>query len=202
MPHSLHLPGETDDQFAARAKLTARIARILIAACLDNRDVQALIADPDLPHHTEASFRRYPTVRIDYAEAFAIAGIGEGLAVTKSKYWGDGPNILPLERDDPVDHWRILYVYKETSRYNRRFKQRQVLKRLLGRQYRPLVVQAKYLTKQNFVPYLTPDQVRAVRSLLGLEPGLFWRAVKGKVFLELPRAHYQLQLFDKYGDPV
>jgi hypothetical protein len=47
-------------------------------------------------------------------------------------------SILPLEPDDPVDARRVLYLYKENSVYNRRFMQRQKMKRLLGREHRSL----------------------------------------------------------------
>ncbi len=195
---SLRLPDETDQQFRQRAERTPQVARVLVTACLNNHDIQDLIADANFPSYTEDGCSRSPTVRIDYAEAFAIAGIGEGLAVTKSKHWGDGPNILPLEPDDPVLPHRIQYIFKRSSRYNRRFHQRKRFRRLLGRHHRPLVSKAMYLTKRNFLLVITPDQAQAIRYILGLEPGQFWRAAKGKVFLPLPPRLTQLEL--DFGD--
>jgi hypothetical protein len=135
---------------------------------------------------TEESERRSPTVRIDYDEAFAVCGIGEGLAATKSKHWGSGPRILPLRPDDPVDPVRILYVFKEGSRYNLRFLQRQKLKKLLGKRYRPLVTMAKGFTQTVFLEQLTAQQAYVIRQLLHMQPVEFWRASKGKSLIELP----------------
>ncbi len=86
----------------SRAERAARVARLLVDAALANFDIQEQIADPR-QLQTEESERRSPTVRIDYDETFAVCGIGEGLAATKSKHWGSGPRILPLRPDDPVD---------------------------------------------------------------------------------------------------
>jgi len=93
--------------------------------------MQDCIADPALPYTVE-SVRRSPTVRVEYEQAIAIGDLGSCLSATKSKHWGDGPYVLPLEANDPVDPFRILYVYRENSVYNRRFQQRQRLKELLG----------------------------------------------------------------------
>ena len=198
MTRSLRLPAETDQQFRQRAERVVQVARVLVTACLNNHDIRYLIADPTFPSYTVDVCTRSPTVRIDYAEAFSIAGIGEGLAATKSKRWGEGANILPLEPDDPVDPHHILHVFKANSLYNRRFHQRQRLRQLLGRPYRPLVSQAKYLTKRNFMLVISLHQAQAIRSILGIEPGVFWRAVKGKVFLPLPPRLNQLEL--DFGD--
>ncbi len=111
-PRSLRLPGEADDEFRARAERAAGVARLLVDAALANFDIQEHIADPR-QLQTEEAETRNPTVRIDYDEAFAVCGIGEGLQATKNKHWGSGPRILPLRPDDPVDPVRILYVFKE-----------------------------------------------------------------------------------------
>ena len=196
MPRTLRFDGETDAQFRHRAKLAAQIARVLVDACLANVWVQDLIADEELDFYTVKSFRRNPVVRVDYDEAFAIAKIGEGLAMTKSKAWGDGPRMLPLEPNDYVDDMFIGYVYKPSSRYNRRFEQRQQLKRMLGRDYRRLVEQAKKFTKTIFLRDLTDAEAQAIRSRINVEPGVFWRAAKGSVFLDLPKPPVQLELFE------
>ncbi len=107
----LRLPNESDEDFIARAERAAQVARRLVDGALTNHDIRDFIADPEL-FHTEESERRNPTVRIDYDEAFAVCGIGEGLQATKSKHWGSGPRILPLRPDDPVDPVRILYIFK------------------------------------------------------------------------------------------
>ena len=191
----LRLPGETDQEFRSRAERTVIIAKHLIDAALANYCIQHFIADAALPYSIE-SVRRNPTVRVDYQEAFAISGIGEGLCATKSKHWGEGPNILPLEPTDPVDRMFILYVFKEGSLYNRRFKQRRRMKELLGREYRKLVERAKYkrFTRGTFMRLMTADEETAIRDRLHVEPALFRRLARGQIFLDLPLSEIQLRL--------
>lgn len=181
----LRLPGEGTSDFRERVERTAIIARVLRDACLANHDVRSLIEDPGDPH-TEAEFRRSPVVRIDYEEAVAIATIGEGLYCTRSKHWGAGPQILPLEPDDPVSGRFVLYVYKEGSRYNKRFKQRKRLKELLGKPYRTLVKQAQLFSLAIFLRELTAEHAYAIRRLLQMEPSQFWRLARGRELVELP----------------
>ena len=185
MIHSLRLPGEDDEAFIARAERAAEHARILTDAALANYLIQQYISDPELPYTVEHE-RRNPTVRIDYDEAFAVCGIGEGLQATRNKHWGRGPRILPLRPEDPVDPIRILYVFKEGSRYNRRFEQRRRMKELLGKQHRPLVQMAKSFSQAIFLEQLTAQQAHVIRRVLELDPVTFWRAAKGRIFLELP----------------
>ncbi len=181
----LRFPNESDDQFVARAERAGAVARLLVDAALANFDIQEHIADPR-QLQTEESERRNPTVRVDYDEAFAVCGIGEGLQATKNKHWGSGPRILPLRPDDPVDPVRILYVFKEGSLYNRRFMQRRRLKELLGKRHRPLVTMAKGFTQLSFLDQLTTQQAYVIRQLLQMEPTEFWRACKGRTLIELP----------------
>ena len=181
---SLRLRDEGDAEFRDRAERAGCYARLLVDAALANLDIQRFIANPDLPYTVESE-RRSPTVRIDYDEAFAVCGIGEGLQATKSKHWGEGPQILPLEPDDPVDPVRILYVFKEGSLYNRRFMQRRRMKELLGRRYRKLVQTARGFTLAVFLENLAADQAYAIRRILQMEPRTFWRACKGNL-IELP----------------
>jgi len=131
-----------------------------------------MIADPDDPHSEEA-FRKNPVVRIDYEQAICIATIGEGLYATRSKSWGAGPSILPLEPDDPVQGTRIIYMFKESSLYNRRFMQRRKIKDLLGKKYRKLVGEAKS-RKAIYLENLLPEHALAIRRILGIDPSLFF----------------------------
>jgi len=151
------------------------------------------IADPELPMYSEAAVRQDPVVRIEYEQAITIGGVGECLAATRSKYWGDGPWITPLQADDWFYPHRITYVYRENSLYNRRFEQRRQLKELLGKRYRKLVGTAKWHTKTVFLRQLTDDQADAVRRILSIEPGIFWRACQGRAFLDLPPRMVQLE---------
>lgn len=192
--HSLRLDGESDEDFRARAERTGRIARVLVEACLRNRQIQRLIAEGKL---AEKSIRTQPTVRVEYEQAVAIGGIGETLEATKHKHWGAGPWILPLEPDDEFYEQRITYIYRPSSLYNRRYEQRMRLKELLGK-HRKLVGEAKWHTKTIFLRDLTERQARAIRRLLSVEPGDFWRACKGKIFLRLPPRIVQRE-FD-FGD--
>jgi hypothetical protein len=97
----LRLHGESDDAFLARAERAGRIARLLIDACLANHAVREMIADPSTPY-TEDSLHRFPIVRVEFEQAFAVGGIGECLDATKNKDWGDSPWVMALEPDDPV----------------------------------------------------------------------------------------------------
>ena len=191
----LRIEGETDEELTRRAERAAVYAKILTEAVLTNKCIREFIADPALPY-SEESERLNPTIRIDFEQAFAFAGIGEGIAATRNKSWGDGPYILPLEPDDPVDPFRVLYVFKEGSLYNRRFEQRQRMKELLGRRNRSLVEAAKYkrTTKAMFLEQLTGEQAGAIRQILGIEPGAFWRECRGKAFVDLPPRMVQLEL--------
>ena len=197
MTRSLRVPNESDDAFRARAERAAGHAKILVEAALANHCIQSFIADPQLPY-TEQGERRSPTVRIEYEEAFAIGGIGECLQATRNKSWGDGPNIQPLRPDDPVDPARILYVFKEGSRYNLRFEQRQRLKQLLGRKYRPLVQMAKGLSKSVFFENLTAEQAYAIRRILQIDPTTFWQASRGRI-VELPNQPSKLDATELAG---
>ena len=64
--------------------------------------------------------------------------------------------------------------------------QRQKLKKLLGKRYRPLVTMAKGFTQAIFLEQLTTQQAYVIRQLLQMEPTEFWRACKGRTLIELP----------------
>lgn len=147
---------------------------------------------------TVESVFRNPTVRVEFEQAISIGGIGECLEATKNKHWGAGPWIMPLEPDDWFHSQRITYLFRDNSLYNRRFHQRRRLKKLLGKENRPLVGEAKASTKRDFLKFLTEDQARAIRRIIEVEPGEFWRAAKGRAFLDLPAEYFQPEL--DFGD--
>jgi len=76
--------------------------------------VRAYIEDPSIPHIAE-SVTRNPTVRVEYQQAIAIGGIGECLAATKGKQWGEGPWVMPLDADDWFYADRITYTIRSTA---------------------------------------------------------------------------------------
>jgi hypothetical protein len=156
--------------------------------------MQGYLENPALSMHTLDSIRRNPTVRVEYEQAIAIGGIGECLAATRGKAWGKGPWVMPLESEDWFYPDRITYLFRENSLYNRRFLQRRRMKKLLTKEHRSLVQEAKSSTKGEFVKRLTGDQSRAIRRVFRVGPGEFWRAATGKAFLDLPPEFVQREL--------
>jgi hypothetical protein len=195
----LRIAGESDDAFRDRAERAARIAKVLVEASLANRCVQDYIADPALPEWTLESVRVSPTVRVEYEQAIAIGDLGSCLSATTTKHWGKGPWVMPLEPDDEFFAYRVTYFYRANSLYNRRFEQRRRLKELLGRRWRPLVQTAKRRTKALFIRELTKGEAEAIRRILNVGPGRFWRACTGTEFLELPPRLVQRE-FDFLSD--
>lgn len=183
----MRFPDESDEAFFERAIRAGQNARVLVTACFQNKRVQELLTQGQL---AERSLRSCPIVRVEFEEALAIGGIGETLSATRHKRWGDGPWIMPLLPDDTFFPERITYIYRENSLYNRRFEQRIRMKELLGKN-RKLVGIAKYSTKDIFLKHLSSDHVHAIRQCLSVEPGIFWRAAQGKIFLDLPRRERQ-----------
>jgi hypothetical protein len=185
----------------AEIERIAGIAHVLVEAALANHDIQTYLADVRPPRlWTIDNVRRNPTVRVEWDDATVIGGIGESLAAARHKNWGEFIGVLPLRLDDPV-HWcRLLYLYKASSPYNRRVEQRHALKRILGRQHRPLVTLAARSTKRDFLTALTESGAHVIRRRLHLEPGQFWRAAKGHEFLNLPTPPVQLLLFSDAPD--
>ena len=53
------------------------------------------------------------------------------------------------------------------------------------------MAEAKYFTKALFLRELTREQAAAIRRCLNVEPGNFWRAAQGKLFLILPKRSIQ-----------
>ncbi len=71
------------------------------------------------------------------------------------------------------------------------------MKELLGKN-RKVAGEAKRHTKEIFLKFLTGEQAQAIRRCLQVEPSIFWRAAKGKVFLDLPGREVQAE-FDFIG---
>ena len=195
----LRLTGESDHEFRSRAERAARIAKVLVEASLANRCVQDYIADPALPEWTLESVRVSPTVRVEYEQAIAIGDLGSCLSATESKSWGAGPWVMPLEPDDEFFPYLVTYIYRPDSLHNRRFEQRRRLKELLGRRWCPLVETAKRRTKTLFIQELTKGDADAIRRILNVEPGRFWRVATGREFLDLPPRLVQRE-FDFFSD--
>jgi hypothetical protein len=118
-------------------------------------------------------------------EASCYAPLGDALYATQHKHWGELVGVEPLAEDAPLHDERVGYDYHENSRYNRRFLQRKHLKKALGKQHRQLVKRAMRLTLRDF----QRDHAGAaavVRRRLGLDLARFWRAARGREFVELP----------------
>ncbi|NQV28313.1 MAG: hypothetical protein HQ518_28505 [Rhodopirellula sp.] len=166
-----------------------------------NECMQHYLADDGLPFITEESIRRSPVVRVEFEQAIAISDIGSALSATRNKHWGQGPQILPLKPDDWFYAKFVSYQYRTNSLYNIRFEQRMRLKELLGRRWRPLVEQAKRLTKTIFLRDLTKAQASAIQRILEMEPGEFWRAARGRKLVHLPPRLIQQEFdFDARSD--
>ena len=80
---TLRFDGEGDPEFRSRAERAAKIASLLIDACLANACVQEYAADPDLPWFTVDSVRRSPICRVEYEEAIAIGDLDTALGCRK-----------------------------------------------------------------------------------------------------------------------
>ena len=188
----MRFDGESDDDFRVRAEQAGKIATVLVAACLKNECMRAYLDDPTTLHTVE-SIRRSPTVRVEFEQAIAIGGIGECIAATRTKNWGAGPHVMPLEPDDWFFPDRITYLFRANSLYNRRFHQRRRMKKLLGA-HRTLVGEAKWATKELFLKSLTKEQAALIWRVFHAGPSAFWRAAKGRSFLNLPPEFIQGEL--------
>ena len=78
---------------------------------------------------------------------------------------------------------------------------RKRMKELLGKRHRHLVEKAKYKrhTKKVFLKSLTDEQASAIRRIFSIEPGMFWRAARGRTYLSLPPRQEQT-FFDFMAD--
>jgi hypothetical protein len=166
-----------------------------VEACLANEAVASYLAN-GLTAWSDATLRGNPIIRVEFGHAFVLGRLGESLSAARSKAWGEFLSIQPLDPRDPVDPMRVVYAFKETAPYQRRFEQRGRLRRLLGKQYSPLVLRALRSTKGEFTRGLTEDETARIRARTGLRPGRFWRAAKGKEFINWPQPPRQLTLFD------
>jgi hypothetical protein len=186
----------------AGAERLASIARLLVEAALANEYVRLDMRDLLLsPPVTAASIRANPPVKVEFEHAFVIAGLGDALAVSRNKKsFGALVGVLPLDVADPFHPHRVLYVYKDSSPYNRRVEQRKWLKKRLGKGARKLVTLAMRETKGEFLRWMDdprhgwPDAAQIVRRTLGMDAGRFWRVARGKEMIEIPHAPVQLLL--------
>ena len=121
---------------------------------------------------------------VEYEHTLVISGIGEGLSIGKGKNWGLIVGVFPLEPADPVHPSRVLYLFKDSNPYQRRFDQRRYMRERLraGR----LVTRALRSRLGAFVPMLTAADVALIKDRLGLDPREFWRAAKGRAVLAIP----------------
>ena len=168
----------------------------LAEAALANEAVRGLIAaHPGI--YTEAGFRRGPIVR-----ATVIGHPGEAAAIGLRKNWGGFRGFRPLRPQDPVDPRYVMYIFRDTSPYNRRVLQRKALKRRLTRPLRRWANEAYRSPRREFLARPPADAAAAIRQALGLDPIGFWRAARGNLELDLPAPMTQRTLFDEPGEAV
>jgi hypothetical protein len=178
----------------ARLKALRPVAEALVAGALANRDIQGFFRDPHLGRFwTEAGQRRSPTVRVEYEHTVVIGHLGESLAIGHSKNWGRVVGVFPLRPDDPVDPYRMLYAFRRSNPYQRRFDQRVALRQALGPAFAPLVNRALRAGQGAFRAHLTDREITALRQVLGMDPAAIWRAVRGKARIAVPR---QREMFE------
>ena len=159
--------------------------------------IAAALANECLMHtSTVEEITKNPPVRLRYVEASAYGSIGECMAATKSKSWGNLVSIDPIDADVPLDR-HVLYSFHKESRYNRRVEQRKYLKRKLGRKHRKLVGQAMGESQKLFLKTAPAGSEDAVKARLNLTMVEFWRAVKGKATIERAPELMQLSLFEE-----
>jgi hypothetical protein len=79
-----------------------------------------------------------------------------------------------------------------SGRTRRNRKQEALIAALLTE---PAHAAASFPSSSRLVAAVTEDGARVIKRRLGLEPGRFWRAAKGREFLTLPTPLRQLTLF-------
>src|SRR5579875_2978560 len=159
---------DTLPPMAAEMLVRATVARPeLAAAALANEAVRGLLAG--FPHiYSEASLRLSPIVRAEFEHATVIGHPGEALAIGLGKHWGGFRGFRPLRPDDPVDPFYTLFIFKDSSPYNRRVLQRRSMKRHLPRDLRRWVNEAYRSTRRDFLAKLPEDVAAAIRRALSL----------------------------------
>jgi hypothetical protein len=96
----------------------------------------------------------------------------------------------------------VLYIFRDSSPYNRRVRQRKSIKRRLAKAHRRWVNEAYRSTRRDFLAKLPEGAAAAIRKALGLDPIGFWRAAKGTLDLHLPAPPVQLTIFDGPEDAI
>jgi hypothetical protein len=163
--------------------------------------INAALANPFVREcRTEESIRQEPPIRLRFEEASAYGLLGECICAVQSKSWGPFVGVEPIEPNFPFDGGRIQYRFHECSRYNRRFEQRQYLKKRLGKGLRKLVGMAMARTQALFLKHLSAGDEAAIRAQLQLSAKEFWRVVKGRRFIEREPVWVHLSLFDMMED--
>ena len=188
-------------QVAAAMLVRSLVARPELAeAALANEAVRCLLAAyPGI--YSEAGLRATPIIRTEFEHATIIGHAGEALAIGLGKHWGDFLGFRPLRSDDPVHPFYVLYLFKESSPYNRRVRQRKAMKRRLPRDLRRWVNAAYRGTRRDFLAKLPEDAAAAIRRSLGLDPIAFC-AGQGTLDLGLPQPPVQLTFFGDTEDVI
>jgi hypothetical protein len=172
-----------------------------VEACLENECVKSYLADGRTGWCRE-SLQVGPVVRVEFEHALVLGQLSESFSIARQKAWGEFLGVRPLDPRDPIDPVRVVFVFKDSATYQKRFEQRVRLRRKLGKDYAPLVLRALRSGKGEFLAGLTEDESARIRARTELEPGRFWRAAKGREFITWPEPLRQLTLFDHDETPT
>jgi len=163
--------GKSDEEARLR-RAAFDVPRWFIDAALANPFVRARCS--------EESIRKEPPIRLRFEEASAYGLLGECMCAVRGKSWGPFVGVEPIEPNFPYDGTRIQYRFHESSRYNRRFTQRQILKRRLGKGLRKLVGLAMENTQAGFLKHLSAGEEAAIRVRLRMGAREFWPVARGR----------------------
>src|SRR5213594_1095701 len=141
---------------------------------------------------SDEQLARNVPLRVEFEQVYVFGTVAEavswagGFSGNKGKGrnkrgWGRIVRVDALAPDDPVDPRRITCIHKESSPFRQRLEARRQIKRMM-REASPLVRLARRFTKRDFLRcHVTPDRRQAIRAFTGLDPGTFWRHVRGGI---------------------
>ena len=127
-----------------------------VEACLANECIKSYLADGRTGWCLE-SLQIYPVVQVEFEHAFVLGQVGESLSIARQNVWGDFLGVRPLHPHYPIDPLRVMFAFKDSAAYQKRFEQRGRLRRMLRKHYAPFVLRALRSGKGEFLSGLTED---------------------------------------------